>query len=129
LINMSEEKKIRISKSLIKLILAAAKDIYPDEFVALLGGRKNLINEIIILPFISSGFGGILKTDVLPIGIKVRGTAHSHPTECLEPSDQDLEVFSRFGDVHIIVAYPFDENSWKCYDRNGKVLEVELVEE
>jgi len=123
------EQKIKISKSLLKLILAAAKDIYPDEFVAFLSGRKNFVNEIIVLPFTSSGFGAILQAGVMPIGIRILGTVHSHPTESLEPSEQDLEVFSRFGRIHIIVAYPFDEYSWKCYDKDGRVLEVEVVEE
>ena len=124
-----ESEKFRISKSVIKLILAAARDAYPDEFVALLGGKRNLINEIIVLPFSSSGFGAILRTEVLPIGIRVMGTAHSHPSESLEPSEQDLEVFSRFGKVHVIVAYPFNENSWKCYDKHGNPIDIELVEE
>jgi len=120
---------MKITRSLLEMILAAARDSYPHEFVALLSGKKGVINELIFLPFESGEMGAIIHTDLLPLGMKIYGTVHSHPSENARPSSEDLRMFSRFGKIHIIVSYPFNEKSWRCYDSKGNRIEIEVVDE
>jgi proteasome lid subunit RPN8/RPN11 len=37
-------------------------------------------------------------------------------------------MFSRFGKIHIIVAHPFDEDSWRCYDKEGRKINLEVLD-
>ena len=60
---------------------------------------------------------------MLPIDFSIIGTVHSHPSPVPRPSAADLHLFEKFGSVHIIVANPFDELSWKAYDYMGNELE------
>ncbi|WP_290595705.1 MULTISPECIES: Mov34/MPN/PAD-1 family protein [unclassified Archaeoglobus] len=120
---------MKISKTLLLTILEAAKSAHPDEFVALLSGSKDVIEELIFLPFVSGSVSAVIHLDMLPIGMKVFGTVHSHSSPSCRPSDEDMALFTRFGKYHIIVCYPYDERSWKCYDRSGSEIELEVVEE
>ncbi len=120
---------LKISKGVLKMALAAAKDMHPNKFVALLGGKGDLINELVFLPFESGGVSAIIHMDALPIGMHVLGTIHSHPSPNATPSPEDLVMFARFGKVHIIVAYSYGDNDWKCYDKAGNPIEIEVVEE
>ncbi len=110
------------------MILAVAKDSYPYEIIALLAGKKNVAEELIILPFESGMTSAIIHTEMLPLGMKILGSVHSHPTPNNTPSSADIEMFSRFGRYHIIVGYPYTERSWRCYDRFGKEVNVEIVD-
>jgi len=120
---------MKITRSLLEMILAAARDSYPHEFVALLSGKKGVISELIFLPFESGEMGAIIHTDLLPLGMKIYGTVHSHPSKNLSPSGEDLRMFSRFGKIHIIVGYPFNEKSWRCYDNRGNIINIEVIDE
>jgi proteasome lid subunit RPN8/RPN11 len=117
---------MKIKRSLLKMILAAARDAYPHEFIAMLAGKKDVIDELIFLPFESGEVSAIIHTNMLPLGMKIYGTVHSHPSTNLRPSAEDLRMFSK-GKVHIIVGYPFDEDSWECYDRNGNSISIEVM--
>ncbi len=120
---------MKISKGLLETILEAARSAHPDEFIALLSGSKDVMNELVFLPFVSGGTSAIIHLDMLPIGMKIFGTVHSHPSPSCLPSEEDLNLFTRFGKYHIIVCYPYDIESWKCYDRSGREVELEVVEE
>ncbi len=120
---------MKITRSLLEMILAAARDSYPYEFVALLTGKKGVINELIFLPSESGEMSAVIYTDMLPLGMKIYGTVHSHPSRNIEPSAEDLHLFSKYGRVHIIVGYPYDEKSWRCYDSRGNRIEIEVIDE
>jgi proteasome lid subunit RPN8/RPN11 len=53
---------------------------------------------------------------------------HSHPSPYPVPSGADLGLFGRFGRVHLIVASPYDERSWRAYDHRGNEIHLEVVE-
>lgn len=118
---------MKIKKELLLGILESAKEAYPYEFIALLSGEKGVISELIFLPSISGEESAIVRLDMLPLGVKVYGTVHSHPSPCCEPSEEDFFLFTKFGKVHIIVCYPFTMEDWKCYDSKGEEIEIELV--
>lgn len=120
---------MRIAKSLLDFILAAAKDNYPYEVIGLLTGKKDLAEELIFLPGTQSGeTSATIFMDMLPLGMKTLGTAHSHPSSVIRPSSADLRMFSRQGKYHIIVGYPFTHKNWKCYDRRGNEVDIEVVD-
>ncbi|MEM0332373.1 MAG: Mov34/MPN/PAD-1 family protein [Archaeoglobaceae archaeon] len=118
---------MRIKRELILELIEAAKSSHPHEFVALLSGSKNEINEFIILPFISGESSAIIHLEALPLGIFIHGTVHSHPSPSCKPSEEDLEFFAKYGKYHIIICYPYTEKNWKCYDRNGAEVKLEVV--
>jgi len=118
---------MKIKKELLMAILESAKEAYPYEFIALLSGEKGMISELIFLPSISGEESAIIRLDMLPLGVKVYGTVHSHPLPCCEPSEEDFFLFTKFGRVHIIVCYPFTMRDWKCYDSKGEEIEIEVV--
>jgi proteasome lid subunit RPN8/RPN11 len=119
---------LKIKKELLEMLLAISKESHPMEMVALLAGRRNVAEELIVLPFESGVASAIIHTEMLPLGMRIIGTFHSHPSPHPVPSSADLELFSRFGRYHIIVAYPYTMDSWKCYDRHGNVVEAEIID-
>jgi len=123
--------KIRgILRGTLEFILEVARSSHPNEFIALLEVEDDIITDLIFLPGTSTSDSlALLRMETMPLGMKVGGTVHSHPSPHPIPSDEDLFTFSKIGGVHIIVAYPYDEKSWKCYDSSGKEISIEILEE
>ncbi len=121
----------KIKKKCLKIILESAKSIYPKEFGGLLRvdtNIKNTIIEVILLPgTISGGSQAIFKLHMLPIDFSIIGTVHSHPSGNPVPSQADLELFNKYGRIHIIVANPFNETSWKAYNYLGNEINIIIV--
>lgn len=129
--NRENQVQWKIKRGTLDFILESAKSTYPNEFGGLLridSDEKDTILEIIILPGTISGDShAIFKLHMLPIDFSIVGTVHSHPSVSFHPSDADLLLFRRFGKVHIVVAYPFTNTSWKSYDYTGKEIIMEVV--
>ena len=125
---MAAPDRPRIKRELLEMLLVISKESHPNEMVALLAGKKNLAEELVVLPFESGLTSAIIHTEMLPLGMRIVGTFHSHPSPHPIPSTADLQMFSRFGRFHIIVAYPYTMESWKCYDRYGNEVEAEIVD-
>ena len=70
----------------------------------------------------------IFQLHNLPVDFTVVGTIHSHPSPDPRPSPQDLEFFQRIGYLHIIVAHPYDDASWRAWDRQGEAYPLTVVE-
>ena len=128
-------QKIRgIARDTLHFLLEVSKSSYPSEFAGLLRSEDGVITDIIVLPgTISSSSSAVIQLHMMPLSRFV-GSVHSHPTTDMHPSKEDLIMFGRKGDYHIIAAYPYEENSWKCYDAFGRtrdlpVLDVEFKEE
>lgn len=121
----------KITKKCLNLILEASKSSYPNEFGGLLrvdSISKDTITEIVILPGTVSGDShAIFQLHMLPIDFSIVGTIHSHPSPVPRPSEADLHLFEKFGRVHMIVASPFKEDSWKAYDYNGSEIQITVV--
>jgi len=125
------EKTWNIKKQCLELILECAKSNYPNEFGGLLridDEVKDTITELVILPGTISGDShAIFQLHMLPIDFSIVGTVHSHPSHSYRPSDADLHLFQKHGKVHIIVANPFTQTSWKAYDHSGKEIEMKII--
>jgi proteasome lid subunit RPN8/RPN11 len=119
---------MKIKRSLLEMLLIISKENHPHEIVALLTGRKGVAEELIILPFEGGRSSAIIHMEMLPLGMKIIGTFHSHPSPNPYPSSADLDMFSRYGKYHIIVAYPYTMDSWRCFDRAGREVRAVVVE-
>lgn len=124
--------KIRaIEKECLETIKEGAKSLHPNEFLALLsvGNRKGVISEIVMLPQMIYGKKhATYNIYMMPIDRSIVGTVHSHPSGVAEPSEEDLLSFRKHGRLHIIIAYPYDDFSWKAYDYNGNEIKLEVIE-
>ncbi len=118
---------MKIRRELLDALIEIARKNHPMEFLALLTGRKNVIEEFVYLPFQQGETFAFFDSSLIPLGMKVYGTAHSHPSSSPRPSDQDLATFASIGRVHVIVYYPYCRNCFKIYDRNGREIELEIV--
>jgi proteasome lid subunit RPN8/RPN11 len=120
-----------IKQVCLDIILESAKSIYPKEFGGLLrvdSKLKHTIIEVILLPgTISGGSQAIFQLHMLPIDFSIIGTVHSHPSGIPRPSSADLTLFDKYGKIHIIVASPFNEHSWKSYDYLGNEIDIKIV--
>jgi proteasome lid subunit RPN8/RPN11 len=127
----SIQKNWRIKSECLRLILECAKSNYPREFGGLLRRdekSREIISEIVLLPGTVSGDShAIFRLHMLPIDFTIVGTVHSHPSLSANPSNADIDLFRKYGKIHIIAARPYDESSWKAYDYIGNEVEVEIV--
>ena len=119
---------MKIRREVLRLALEIAKESYPNEFVALLTGKRGVIEELLFLPFDAGESSAIIHLEMLPLGYRIYGTVHSHPSPSCKPSRADLDMFAKHGIVHIIVCYPFDCCSCGFYENNGNEIELEIVD-
>ena len=128
---MRKVKKIEgIAKDTLDFILEVCKSNHPREFIGMLCTDGNLITDIFFLPgTISSDENAIIRMDMMPMGLHYVGSVHSHPQPAAtRPSEQDLLMFSKTGNYHIIACYPYEEHNWKCYNSKGEERELKIAE-
>jgi proteasome lid subunit RPN8/RPN11 len=119
----------RIKKETLEFILGAARSSHPREFAGVLRAEGGAITTVLLLPgTLSSDESALLRLHMLPIDPSARGTVHSHPSPDPSPSPADFQLFDKFGSVHLIVAFPYDLNSWRAYNHRGEEIELEVVE-
>lgn len=124
-----ENEKLRIKRVAFELILGVSRNLYPNEFVGLLRkNKRGVVSEVLVLPqsTYGKGFSSIALHNI-PMYGNYCGSVHSHPSRSALPSRADLNFFSRLGEVHIIVAYPFREEDARAFDGKGKEIVLEVV--
>lgn len=118
-----------IRRRTLKMILEASKSQYPEEFGAILRAKKGVIHELILLPGTVAGErSALFKLHMLPIDFTVVGTVHSHPSGAIFPSGADLDLFQRFGWIHIITGSPFEDGDWACFASDGVKRPLAVVD-
>ena len=118
----------RIDGETLRFILDASRSTHPREFAGVLRAAGDVIKEILMLPgTLSSDKSAVLRLHMLPIDPSACGTVHSHPSSSASLSREDMALFAKFGRVHIVVAFPYDENSWKAYNHRGQGIKLEVV--
>ncbi|MDD1757892.1 MAG: Mov34/MPN/PAD-1 family protein [Methanotrichaceae archaeon] len=131
---MSKRKAKGIARDTLKFILETSRSSMPMEFAGLLQAENEIITDVLILPGTeTSRINAMVRLYMMP-NMSIVGSAHSHPSSNIKPSQQDLQFFSRTGDYHIIVGPPFDEKSWVCYDvlgarRDLLILDVDFKDD
>ncbi len=113
-----------IKRKALEFILEASKNNYPKEFAGLLRANGKVITEVILLPRTEwNERSALLFLDMLPADPSIVGSVHSHPGPAI-PSKADLEFFSKFGRIHIIVGYPFRFEDVRVYSPSGKPMDL-----
>lgn len=117
-----------IARDTLNFILEASRSMAPEEFAGLLQEKDGIITEVLILPGTeSSDSNAVLRLYMMP-NIKAAGSVHSHPGPNRDPSQADLHLFSKTGNYHIIVGRPYNNQSWTCYNREGKIIELPVLD-
>ncbi len=117
-----------IEREVLDAVNDAARDSYPNEFVALMRAEDGMIIELLMLPGTITGDSfATVPLHNMPIDFSVVGTVHSHPSLSNRPSRADLHLFERYGSVNIITCLPYDINSWCAYDRQGRVVQLRVA--
>ena len=118
---------MKLKRELLEFLLKAARSAHPKEFAGVLRRKGDTIDEVLLVPGAASERSALLRIHMLPIDPSVVGTVHSHPEPSALPSDEDLRFFDKFGAVHIIIAYPYTEDSWAAYNHRGERVELQVV--
>ncbi|MFH1697073.1 MAG: Mov34/MPN/PAD-1 family protein [Candidatus Diapherotrites archaeon] len=118
-----------IKKGTLESLLEAAQNVYPNEFFALLGGdkEKKIIDEFIVVPAVYGKTHAIYWPHMVPFDRRILGSVHSHPSRNANPSGADLRGFSRKGEVHLILSYPFGERDFRVFDSYGKEEDIKII--
>ncbi|MBX8631423.1 MAG: Mov34/MPN/PAD-1 family protein [Thermoplasmata archaeon] len=117
-----------IRRELLESVMEASRHSLPNEFAAGLAARGDTITEMIIIPATRSNFHSASFNYHSILGsFSAVGTVHSHPSGYIIPSAPDLRLFSSVGRVHIIVGYPFGEDSWAAFRKDGTRTELRVV--
>ena len=118
-----------IRKETLKLLLESARGSLPNEFAGILRAYDGVITEVLVLPGTEQGArAALFKFTMLPVDASVVGTAHSHPSGNYWPSGADLELFDRFGRVHLICSAPFRDTDWQAYDGRARPRKLEVLD-
>jgi len=120
----------KINRGTLEAVLMAARNTFPNEFFCLLGGdgKKKIVDEFVVVPAIFGKEHTIVQDWMRPIDKKVVGSMHSHPSRNNYPSSADLDSFPRFGEIHLIVGYPFRLGDARLFDLKGEEIGFETVE-
>ncbi|WP_370575346.1 Mov34/MPN/PAD-1 family protein [Methanomethylovorans sp.] len=122
-------KRIKgIDRGTLEFILEVSKSSYPNEFAGLLKAEDGIITEVLVLPGTESGeTSALLKLFMMP-NISIVGSVHSHPRGIIKPSTADLQMFGKTGNYHIIAGYPYDLQSWKCFNAEGDERDLQIID-
>jgi len=119
---------IKIKETVLESVCIAARNVYPNEFISMLGKNKeNEINELVVFPAVYGRNFSSIRTDLIPFDRSIIGTIHSHPNRNNNPSQGDLKVFSALGEIHLIICWPFNLDNIKSFNRQGKEINSEAV--
>lgn len=120
---------VGIAQDTLEFIMEVAKSNHPREFIGMLCADDDLITDIFFLPgTISSDETASIRLDMMPMGLSYVGSVHSHPhPAAMRPSEQDLLMFAKTGDHHIIACYPYALDDWKCYNSQGEERDLKIV--
>jgi proteasome lid subunit RPN8/RPN11 len=121
---------VTIDGQLLEAMLELAWERHPREVVLLLRGRyrgdRVEIDDFLLPPLAVSGMGfAEFPIHLLPIDFSILGTAHSHPSESLAPSPEDLNNF--YGLVMMIFAYPYSPSRSAVFNRRGERIPLRIL--
>ncbi len=130
---MSKRRRIEgIAGTTLDFILEVSKSYHPYEFIGMLSADGEVISDVLLLPgMLSSDRNASIRLDMMPLGISYIGSVHNHPYPgpgAERPSAQDLFIFARTGNCHIITFYPYDGDCWRCYNSKGEERRLKIME-
>jgi len=119
---------VKIRRELLDTLFALGKSQHPNEFLAILKFKNGVIDELDLAPGTISGRSSAsFDTFMMPLDTNTAGSAHSHPSGAVRPSEADLRFFPKTGKYHIIVGAPYNDDTWKAFMANGEQISIEVV--
>ena len=119
-----------ITRDCLNLIIESARSTHPREFAGLLSAEKHVITEVVMLPGTISGSAhAIFQLHMAPIDFSLVGTVHSHPSYNAQASDADIELFRKYGRIHIIIAMPYTRETWRAYTGAGEGTSLTVIKD
>ncbi len=121
--------EIKIRRELLEMLFALGKAEHPNEFLAILKEKDGIIEELELAPgTVSNGVSASFNYDMMPLSTNTAGSAHSHPSGLISPSDADLNMFPKIGRYHIIIGSPYNNDTWRAFRANGDPYDMEVVD-
>ncbi len=149
------QRMLKIQKRALLSALQGAREMHPDEFIALFRGEEiqvqtgkrpgkgaanpnerepndtpDLLLTELILPPLAQGDeeSSSFNPYFIPANSSEKASFHSHPDpDTAYPSDTDLHYFDREGGVHFIACYPFRIQDTNCFDASGRKVNFKIV--
>jgi proteasome lid subunit RPN8/RPN11 len=138
-----------IKENIINLLIELSKDFYPKQHICKLLKTGNVIQEISVFTNLKKNrpehypplwtvvsafsYGPFLEQFATSPDIIFEqdfiGFAISHVDNSILPTEEDKKLFAYRGDVHIILAHPYDNRSWAAYDNRGNKIDLELKDD
>jgi proteasome lid subunit RPN8/RPN11 len=126
-----------IADDALQLALGASEDAHPNEYMGQLRGQDartlgldregTVITDVLLAPGTKTNpTSAEFNPSYMPNDLDSVGSVHSHPNGVLRPSKADLATFTR-GKVHIIVGAPYGRNNWQAFDRDGKPIDLSVL--
>src|SRR5437867_11859205 len=104
------QRPTAIRRKTLRMILAASKDAYPNEFGAFLRAESGVITELLLIPGTIGGKRhALFQFHNAPPHFRGVGSVPSHPMGVFHPSGDDLHRLSKFGGLDIVHSRPYDE--------------------
>ncbi len=118
-----------VKSEAINAFLEASKNNHPDEFICFLSGniKQETVEEIVVLPAEFGKNYSMIRTHLIPFDSSYVGTAHSHPSGSNWPSKEDLQTFSRTGQIHLIASYPYAVENIQAFTNKGKNTQIKII--
>ena len=119
-----------IKSGTLEALLLASKNTFPNEFLALLSSKEKnkVIDEFVLFPSIYGKTFSSIRLDLAPYDSNIMGSVHSHPYGRAMPSRADLRAFRAMGEINLIIASPFNLESVNAFNKQGKQIELEVIE-
>lgn len=118
-----------IKKGTLEAVLEAARNTYPHEFFAMLGGDKGrkIIDEFVVVPAVYGKSHALVKAYLIPFDSRILGSVHSHPSPACSPSDADIGSFAKMGEIHLIISYPFRLENARAFNSRGTEEKIRIT--
>jgi proteasome lid subunit RPN8/RPN11 len=120
----------KIKRNVLNSLLTSGASTYPNEFGGILRSEDpGVVTDMLLIPGTTAGHRHAnFQLYMLPVDLTVVGTAHSHPSGAVHPSEEDLTLFRHWGRIHIILGFPFKGWCWKAYNNSGDEVKLEVVD-
>ena len=128
-INNLESKEIKIKKELLHGLFGLCKNQHPREILGLLRIINGIAIEYILPPgTITSNTSGLYSRSRMGFDSTLKGSIHSHPSGNPNPSLTDINNIFKTKKFNLIIAYPYNLRSIKCFNNKGREIEFRILD-
>ena len=122
--------RVKIKRKTLGTIFELCKEMYPNEIGGILLENEDtkIIDDFVIMPGEYANSTIYIRDNERPIYPNAVGTFHSHPSGVARPSRADKNYFTRFGKLHMIIGYPYNEQTVRVYDSFANPSEIDVTE-